>query len=538
MWMNGTEVKPATVARFGTILFASALCLACGPWTSRVVTVGHEAVTVQEAQAHFGSSTLPANEADYSDLVARERVVLAYPHLDKEKTVRNRLASLREDALVESFVLSRHPAALECSQDDLFAYYRARHEERHVRHILCADEETASRAANSLKNGLPFEEAAQKWSKDENSREKGGDLGWIRRGQTEPAFEAAVFAMKTGEVSPPVRTGYGLHLIQLLDQREASRQDFLAAEEPTRSAWRRERQEALKRMEFERLRRSIAISKNLESLQASTPDVVERPGDEKVVAATIGDSERLTLADLKAFMRRTFPSGQSSHTLGPSTKERFLDLLIERRILVAAAKDAGTERGDLFRAVYWERSHALLASLARDAYLSGWKVPEEELRSYYEDHKSEIAGNPERRLAILVGNEPSGLSKMADALRERPDRFEESARRFSLDSETAFSGGDIGWVDGATLEKLLPANEARALMKAGKNTILGPIQTSLGTLLVKVTEVREGPPFPFDAVRTECEEAYKREFRENILAKWEKALEKRFPARFHLHRLR
>jgi peptidyl-prolyl cis-trans isomerase SurA len=65
---------------------------------------------------------------------------------------------------------------------------------------------------------VPFEQLARQYS-DDGSAAKGGDLGWINPGDTVPEFERAMNALKDGEVSGPVQSPFGWHLIQVLARR-------------------------------------------------------------------------------------------------------------------------------------------------------------------------------------------------------------------------------------------------------------------------------------------------------------------------------
>lgn len=66
----------------------------------------------------------------------------------------------------------------------------------------------------AIRGGESFEDMARRFSED-GSRDFGGDLGWFRPGQMVPEFERATYLLKTGEISEPVRTVYGYHLIKL-----------------------------------------------------------------------------------------------------------------------------------------------------------------------------------------------------------------------------------------------------------------------------------------------------------------------------------
>jgi len=97
----------------------------------------------------------------------------------------------------------------------------------HARHILIKTNELTSEAdarsrllqlKERIDNGVPFEQLARQYS-DDGSAAKGGDLGWINPGDTVPEFERAMNALKDGEMSGPVQSPFGWHLIQVLERR-------------------------------------------------------------------------------------------------------------------------------------------------------------------------------------------------------------------------------------------------------------------------------------------------------------------------------
>lgn len=92
--------------------------------------------------------------------------------------------------------------------------------EMKARHILVADEKTANEVLAKLKKGEDFAKLAKQYSKDTASAQNGGDLGWFGAGKMVPEFENAAFALKKNEISKPVKSQYGYHIIQLLDKKE------------------------------------------------------------------------------------------------------------------------------------------------------------------------------------------------------------------------------------------------------------------------------------------------------------------------------
>jgi peptidyl-prolyl cis-trans isomerase D len=87
-----------------------------------------------------------------------------------------------------------------------------------ARHILVPSEEEARDIIDRLNDGEEFGELAAELSLDTVSGANGGNLGWFGKGQMVPPFEEAVFELEVGEVSEPVQSDFGWHVIQLIDR--------------------------------------------------------------------------------------------------------------------------------------------------------------------------------------------------------------------------------------------------------------------------------------------------------------------------------
>jgi foldase protein PrsA len=95
-------------------------------------------------------------------------------------------------------------------------------EQVHVRHILVQTEAEARFVLARLGRGEKFEDLARQLSQDPGSKDQGGDLGFVGRGQLVPEFEQAAFALqKVGDLSPVTKTQYGYHIIRLVERRAA-----------------------------------------------------------------------------------------------------------------------------------------------------------------------------------------------------------------------------------------------------------------------------------------------------------------------------
>lgn len=107
-------------------------------------------------------------------------------------------------------------------------------EEVHARHILVLTEKQAQDILIQLKAGADFGLLADQKSIDKNAPQ--GDLGYFTRDMMIPEFAEAVFAMKKGELSGPVKTAYGWHIIQVEDRRPTQPPKFEQVKEQMRQA--------------------------------------------------------------------------------------------------------------------------------------------------------------------------------------------------------------------------------------------------------------------------------------------------------------
>lgn len=92
-------------------------------------------------------------------------------------------------------------------------------EEARARHILVEQEDEAKKIAARLKAGEDFAKIAKEASKDPGSGAEGGDLGFFTKDRMVPEFAEAAFALKPGEVSVPVKSQFGWHVIKLEEKR-------------------------------------------------------------------------------------------------------------------------------------------------------------------------------------------------------------------------------------------------------------------------------------------------------------------------------
>ncbi len=115
-----------------------------------------------------------------------------------------------------------------------------------ARHILVADKAIADLVLSELEKGEDWNALAAQYSQDDSNKDLGGDLGWFGRGQMVTEFEDAAFAMEIGEISEPVQTQFGWHIIQLLgkEDRPLSAQALETKKNEVFNTWVTEKRDA------------------------------------------------------------------------------------------------------------------------------------------------------------------------------------------------------------------------------------------------------------------------------------------------------
>lgn len=122
-----------------------------------------------------------------------------------------RVSLLQEAALGED---------IEIDEKELKEQFERMKTEIKAQHILVEDEDTAKEVKKKLDDGDDFDKLAEKYSTDEASKDDGGQLDYFSVGQMDPAFEDAAYSLKKGEVSDPVQSQHGFHIIKVNDKRE------------------------------------------------------------------------------------------------------------------------------------------------------------------------------------------------------------------------------------------------------------------------------------------------------------------------------
>ncbi len=171
------------------------------------------------------------------------------------------------DAESQKFVKSQTPTDAELHAEYDTAISQMDKTEYHARHILVASKDQAEQITKKLKGGAKFEDLAKAQSTDTGSKNNGGDLGWFTTSRMVKPFADAVKTLKKGELSAPVQTQYGWHVIQLEDTRDAAPPPFDQVKAQLTDAVMRKKLQAY----VETLKKQAKVEKKPDALPAAAP---------------------------------------------------------------------------------------------------------------------------------------------------------------------------------------------------------------------------------------------------------------------------
>ncbi len=109
---------------------------------------------------------------------------------------------------------------IKVTDKEIKEYYDKNYPQIHARHILVEDKDTALEIKKKLEQGEDFAELAKEHSTDPGSAQNGGDLDWFGPGKMVKEFSDAAFKLEKNEISDPVKTEHGYHIIQVLDKKK------------------------------------------------------------------------------------------------------------------------------------------------------------------------------------------------------------------------------------------------------------------------------------------------------------------------------
>lgn len=201
-----------------------------------VATVNGAEITDQDVQNFINSlgqqtAMQIQSQPDGMERVVNELVNQNLMHLDavdngvdQEEAFKKDLEKAKKNLLIQ-YSVNKFLLSISATEEEVTNYYNENKEEFKTpetvaaSHILVKEEAEINDILEKINNGLSFEDAANEFSECP-SKDRGGELGDFPRGSMVPEFEEVAFSANVGEISKPVKTQFGYHLIKVTSKNE------------------------------------------------------------------------------------------------------------------------------------------------------------------------------------------------------------------------------------------------------------------------------------------------------------------------------
>jgi len=208
-----------------------------------------------------------------NDLLFTEAQKAGY---DKDPDIEKQVSDMRKRLVVQR-LMREYQTPPTITDDDAKKYYDENPNlfsstQIKASHILVKDEETAKRLHDQLvADPSKFADLAKQESTDKTSGAKGGDLGKFGQGRMVPDFERVAFSLKPGQLSAPVKTQYGWHLILVTDREEGERKPFDQVKEQIKTTLRNKQLQDAVQAKFDAIKKSANLQIDDAALAKVTP---------------------------------------------------------------------------------------------------------------------------------------------------------------------------------------------------------------------------------------------------------------------------
>ncbi|MBN1301348.1 MAG: peptidylprolyl isomerase [Melioribacteraceae bacterium] len=363
---------------------------------------------------------------------------------------------------------------------------------------------------NKIINGQNFEELAKQYSEDQGTAANGGDLGYFSRRRMVKAFDEVVFNMKVGEISKPVKTNFGYHIIKLVDEQPYP--SFEDQKEELRQKYKRSTYDDDYKSYIDSLKKkyNYSINQNLINGLVNMRDTVlinnsywnsyahEKYGNDTVISV---GKKSVILDSLFAFAisDRQFVNKKVQRT---GFIQRAADKLSDQLVLEERALNLDAENQEFADLMKDYKNGIYIFRLQEDEVWDKLILDSNEVKNFYEQNSENYKYNDRVEYAEILVRQDSLAKAIYEQLKSGSE-FDTLAAMHTTRSGFKSRNGryDISEVAGNELAEI-----AFGLNKPGDFT--EPFKTSGGFAIIKLIEKYPARPKTFEEAKPEVSSDY------------------------------
>ncbi len=401
--------------------------------------------------------------------------------LDRDPRIQKRKAWIRDNAMVEQLYREIVQKRVKVTDVELRQAFVKFNTQIHARHIFAKTENEAHEIYQALENGADWDSLAARVFGDSVLAANGGDLGWFTFGEMDPDFEAACYALPVGEISKPVRTRFGWHIIKVEDKKVnpiLTEADFAKNYKKLERIVRSRKENAVANAYVKELMTPLRVTlkgRAFAFLVKRAQDVFGKPNrrrrfpkpvfkDEQVLgfAESLKPYRNEVLVEYRGgqwtigdFLDRleAMPPAERPRLNSPGSLRRGIKTMIRDAFLAKEARKRGLQNHPYVRsevALWYEDT---MAQLVKKQIADTIRVTEEEIQRAFEANPRRY-GEPEkvkiREILVADSSLATDLLRRAKA----GEDFGQLARKYSLRKWAAKRGGEFRYFARGSYGKL------------------------------------------------------------------------------------
>ncbi len=539
------------IIMLGAILFVLPLLAGCGSGNNpTLAVVGGQDITLADFNLVYGNlrTQYATAEEEFegkkklldSMVVTRLLINSAYDkNIDKiEELARIVLASRNQfllDALYENLVIKK----AEPSDAEVKDFYNKLEYQIRASHILLRDADTAQAIFERVKTGENFEKLAYDYSIDPSAKKNRGDLGYFLWGAMVEQFQTTAFAMEPGEVSRPIKSRFGYHIIKVVDKAPNDlRREFETIKDSLeiRLVGLNRRKILFNFLDSIKVaynvtvdtatcdyllykRRELFPPTMLATLPKNDFSLEHLDRNEKELVLASWEGGQITLLEYLSLIQR-YPSVSRPDFDDYDSLKAFIFRLKTNEILSLEATKLGLDEGEYFKHKIAKFKELNMADIMRTDSIPRPSPPtEEDARNYYMESPEEFTQPMKIHVYEIYLNDELKARQLRNSIRSLRD-FREKAGELTERPGKRSVGGDLQYIE----ERWYPEIFALA-KKTPAGNIAGPVPTRGKYSVIWVADKLSEQIKDFLTVKREILNKLTRKGLENAFANWV-ALEK------------
>jgi parvulin-like peptidyl-prolyl isomerase len=551
------------LSSFFAIALVSVMLTSCGQNQNIIAEVGEEQITVDDFRQELIRKHKTEKDAARQDMASRER------SLDGLVERLLKKAAAKEEGFFDTDeVLAKRKRFIEDAiNQDLFqveilnkvvteellrSIYEKQGEELQASHILLKWQADSSSVRQQLRtiqkeleNGLAFEEAAKKYTEEPGGKPRAGELGWFSWGRMVAPFQEAAWQLSPGDVSDPVETQFGIHLIKLTSRRtieyrptfEDQRADLVGIAQKSQGPKIRETSRIYLEQLLEEKGFKVANDISIELLTAVQANMGQERSLFNVFESILGgqwtnrvladwDTAKLTIEDLTKWLENNSRPPSSISTADDINE--LIENATMSKVILERAFDLGLDKKEAVVASVDQRiTGVVLSNYERNRIKGNAKVVEENIAAYYQSHMPDFMHSKKVSILEVYVKDKDLATELSGKLKAGAD-FKTIARKYTERPGKKNTDG--------TLEPFGPGRygkmgEAAFKMKPGE--ISDPLPIGQNWAVIKLIENLPPKQKLLDECRTSIRMKLEREARNKAIEDWRKEMEAKIPIKLH-----